>query len=281
MYKYPLNCFCITISNLSFIFFVLPIYLYSIFPQKFELISCGLIFSLNSEMEIDFLGLISKQSQKLEKGRRKNTFKDSAIRGADISLSLSTISSSVDLKGEPLSFGEINGWTVPINKMIPTCEGSLEKDHAREKLSRACVQTPINKLSSTTGFPYDLNEKPTDSRNIFEPTAQPAFLTLLHSGAAHVFHEILPDKANHLMRVSSKSSLVTSTNEKCTRGYRYTPTVAMARRATLARFLEKRMHRLTRTKTANVTRKSPDATSSQTWNVNRRCNRKNNSIIKL
>ncbi|CAA3027835.1 Hypothetical predicted protein [Olea europaea subsp. europaea] len=164
MYKYPLNCFCITISNLSFIFFVLPIYLYSIFPQKFELISCGLIFSLNSEMEIDFLGLISKQSQKLEKGRRKNTFKDSAIRGADISLSLSTISSSVDLKGEPLSFGEINGWTVPINKMIPTCEGSLEKDHAREKLSRACVQTPINKLSSTTGFPYDLNEKPTDSR---------------------------------------------------------------------------------------------------------------------
>ncbi|KAL2521881.1 uncharacterized protein Fot_25804 [Forsythia ovata] len=223
-------------------------------------------------MEIDFLGLNSKESPNLEKGRRMNTFKDPAIRGANISLSLSTCSS--------VDFEENNTWAVPMHKMSPTCSGSLEKALAREKSSLAFVPTPLNKLSSTAGFLYDLNEKPTDLRNISEPTAQPALLTFLNSGAAHVFHEILPDKANHVMFVFDKPFSATSTAEQSTNGYRYTPTVAMARRATLARFLEKRMHRLICTKTSNLTGKSPDATSSQAWNVNIRCSKKKNSIIK-
>ncbi|CAI9758153.1 unnamed protein product [Fraxinus pennsylvanica] len=202
-----------------------------------------------------------------------------AIRGADISLSLST-SSSVDFDGEPLNFGENNTFAVPINKMISACSGSLEKAHMGEKSSLLFVPAPFNKLSSTTGFLYDLNEKPADLRNNADPTAQPALLTMMHSGAAHVFHEIIPDKGNHVMCVASKSSLATSSAEQSIRGYCYTPTVAMARRATLARFLEKRVHRLTRTKTSNLIRKSPDATTSPAWNLNMKCSKKKNNIIR-
>ncbi|CAA2974305.1 Hypothetical predicted protein [Olea europaea subsp. europaea] len=217
-------------------------------------------------MEIDFLGLNSKPSHKSEKGIMKSAFKDSAIRGADISLSLST-SSSVDFEGEHLNLGENKTWAVPIDTMISTRSGNLEKAHTGEESSLAFVPAPLNKFSSTTGFLCDLNEKPAYLRTIADPTAQPALWTTMHSGAAHVFHEILPDKGNHVVCAAGKSSLATSSVEQSTWGYCYTPTVAMARRATLARFLEKRVHRLTRTKTSNLTGKSLDATTSQAWNV--------------
>ncbi|KAL3613546.1 hypothetical protein CASFOL_042580 [Castilleja foliolosa] len=91
--------------------------------------------------------------------------------------------------------------------------------------------------NTTAGFPYNLNEKLTELRKMTKIPVVPASLTMLSSaGCANAINA-----ENSMYIAANNGPHWISDHTTTTTGY--TPTVAMARRATLARFLEQRLHR--------------------------------------
>ncbi|KAL3621784.1 hypothetical protein CASFOL_034444 [Castilleja foliolosa] len=92
--------------------------------------------------------------------------------------------------------------------------------------------------NTTAGFPYNLNEKLTELRKMTKIPVVPASLTM--PGCASAIN------AENSTYIAANNGPHWISDHTTTTGY--TPTVAMARRATLARFLEQRLHRLNRGK---------------------------------
>ncbi|KAI3462172.1 hypothetical protein Pfo_018835 [Paulownia fortunei] len=248
-------------------------------------------------MEIDFLGLNSPNKYgNMEQQSSEDVFTETANGVVETSLSLST-SSSLDCKREILNFCEKKKkktWAeLPCDKMIPSCSGNStstlcslahynqENAPKTEQPSLLLVPRPVFHPSSTPGLLFDLNDKSTDFRNISELQAEPASLTMLYSGCANVLNDTLPEKAENTMYKAGKSSTGLSDHARiCTRGH--TPTVAMARRATLARFLEKRSHRMNQARTSHLLGKSVNATNPESCDttVTRSNKKRNNSLIR-
>ncbi|KAH6796923.1 TIFY domain/Divergent CCT motif family protein [Perilla frutescens var. hirtella] len=193
-------------------------------------------------MEIDFLGLNSPKYN-LEQENSKTPFIDTA-GGVEISLSLSSSSS--------LNFSEKKKWEfAACDKMISSsCSGSTvcsfapynqENCHKTEQPSLLLVAPPLFRHPAAAGFLYDLNDAATTNlRNMPQ----------LYAACPTVFSE--PEKAENSVYAAGNAS---------TCGY--TPTVAMARRATLARFLEKRLHRMNQARATHLMGKSLRPTISE------------------
>ncbi|KAL0396439.1 UNVERIFIED_CONTAM: hypothetical protein Scaly_0092300 [Sesamum calycinum] len=226
-------------------------------------------------MEIDFLGLKSPKYD-VERQSCKNSFTDSGNGGVETSLSLST-SSSLDSHRDILNFCESGN---------PA--GTLRTLNASktEQPSLILVSTPVFRPSPTTttaGFLYDLNENSTNLRNISELPVEPASLTMLYAGCpSTVFNDALSEKADGTMyMVGNTPTRLADSARICTRTG-YTPTVAMARRATLARFLEKRLHRMNQGRTSHhLMGKSLNAAYSEAFSkaITRSSKKKNKGQI--
>ncbi|GER47081.1 jasmonate Zim-domain protein [Striga asiatica] len=110
-------------------------------------------------------------------------------------------------------------------------------------------------------------------RKIHEIQAEPASITMLYDNAQ--------DKPQPVPSLSVHARI-------CNTGPGYTPTVAMARRATLARFLEKRLHRMNQARKAHLIGKSIYNASNNPYEacdhhqsvVTRKNNNNNNNIVK-
>ncbi|KAG6403297.1 hypothetical protein SASPL_135514 [Salvia splendens] len=158
-------------------------------------------------MEIDFLGLNSS-NYKLEQGNLKYPFLDPA-GGVETSLSLSTSSS--------FNFSDKKKWEFASNEdemqsSYDTICG-LDKSHVTEQPSLLLVARPaFLQASGGGGFRYDVNDAATPNLRNLSLSAE-----------------------------TNGYNTGNASNGISTGGH--TPTVAMARRATLARFLEKRLHR--------------------------------------
>ncbi|XP_011085843.1 uncharacterized protein LOC105167721 isoform X2 [Sesamum indicum] len=231
-------------------------------------------------MEIDFLGLNSPKYVDVERQSCKNSFTDSGNGGVETSLSLST-SSSLDSQRDILNFCESGN---PAGT-LRTLNASKTEQH-----SLILVSTPVFRPSPTTttaGFLYDLNDNSTSLRNISELPVEPASLTMLYAGcpSTTVFNDALSEKADGTMyMVGNTSTRLADSARICTRKTGYTPTVAMARRATLARFLEKRLHRMNQARTSHqLMGKSLNAAYSEVFNqaITRSNKKKNKSQITL
>ncbi|PIN00264.1 hypothetical protein CDL12_27233 [Handroanthus impetiginosus] len=234
-------------------------------------------------MEIDFLGLNSPKFGKFQQEGPKDAFMDSEV---ETSLSLST-SSSLDSQRQMLSFCEKKKttWEFPSDKMIPASSNASLVHYNQERApntehnSAVFVPTPVYHASPAAGFLYNLNKRSTNLSNISELPAKPASLTMVYASCAAVFNDTLPQKADNPMYMSGSASTRLPNARIPTRGH--TPTVAMARRATLARFLEKRLHRMNKARTAQLMGKSLNATNSVACNTNTtRSNMRRDSLLR-
>ncbi|KAK6127453.1 hypothetical protein DH2020_038802 [Rehmannia glutinosa] len=191
-------------------------------------------------MEIDFLGLNSTKYDKLEQERSNYAFIDTAKVEVETSLSLST-SSSLYYQREILNFSEKKKKKFPCDKIDRSCSNSSSST-VTEQHNLFLVPPPIFRRSAAAaGFLYDLNDKPNDLRSMSEIPDQPASLTMLYSVGANFVNDTLPQKSDNSMYITGNARLSDHARIRTKNGH--TPTVAMARRATLARFLEKRLHR--------------------------------------
>ncbi|KAK4430427.1 hypothetical protein Salat_1343400 [Sesamum alatum] len=191
-------------------------------------------------MEIDFLGLNSSKHD-VERQSCKNSFTDSANGGVETSLSLST-TSSLDSHRDILNFCQSGNSTSTLRSLNAS---------KTEQPSLILVSTPVFRPTPTTtaGFLYDLNDNSTNLRNMSELPAEPAAsLTMLYAGCPSTVSEKADGTTMYM--VGNTSTRLADNARICTRTG-YTPTVAMARRATLARFLEKRLHRMNQARTSH------------------------------
>ncbi|XP_042012663.1 uncharacterized protein LOC121761130 isoform X2 [Salvia splendens] len=178
-------------------------------------------------MEIDFLGLNSS-NYKLEQGNLKYPFLDPA-GGVETSLSLSTSSS--------FNFSDKKKWEFASNEdemqsSYDTICG-LDKSHVTEQPSLLLVARPaFLQASGGGGFRYDVNDAATPNLRNLSLSAE-----------------------------TNGYNTGNASNGISTGGH--TPTVAMARRATLARFLEKRLHRMNQARTSHMMGKSLGATNTE------------------
>ncbi|XP_057807257.1 uncharacterized protein LOC131021931 [Salvia miltiorrhiza] len=191
-------------------------------------------------MEIDFLGLNSPK-YKLEQANLKNPFIDTT-GGFEISLSLSSSSS--------LNFSDKKKWEFAGgDEMLSSCSGSTIcglAPYDQDNSSLLLVAPPPFRHPAGGGFLYDLNDAAT------------------------------PNLRN--MSVSAETNVYVSGNATTgisTRGH--TPTVAMARRATLARFLEKRLHRMNQARASHVMGKSVSGSNSEACETTSNRNNKKKS----
>ncbi|KAL8550166.1 hypothetical protein ACS0TY_008842 [Phlomoides rotata] len=226
-------------------------------------------------MEIDFLGL-NFNSHKFcveQEDSKNNVFADSG--GVEISLSLSTSSHK-----EILNFSEKKKtWEfLACDKMIPSCSGSKLAPYSPEISAKneqlLLVATPVFHRPSAAGFLYDLNDAASsNSRSNSELPTQSPTSTMLYPRCPTVFNQ--PEKADKTMYIAGNAS---------TRLPRtgYTPTVAMARKATLARFLEKRSHsRMNQRRTSPLMGKPPSVPISEAWETSiTTSNKKRNNNLK-
>ncbi|KAL8038298.1 hypothetical protein ABFX02_11G097500 [Erythranthe guttata] len=158
-------------------------------------------------MEIDFLGLNSPIF-KIEQEISKDAFSDtntSSGGGVETYLSLS-----------PSTFQD----NLNINEMITPSLVHYNHGNTQE-------QQP-----TSTGFLFDLNQ---NLSNICEIPGDAASLPTINPDNVFI-DNLSSEKAESAVLVAGKASLGLCNG--------YTPTVAMARRASLARFLEKRSHRI-------------------------------------
>ncbi|KAK4359984.1 hypothetical protein RND71_022213 [Anisodus tanguticus] len=111
-------------------------------------------------------------------------------------------------------------------------------------------------------FPLVAKTSTSDSRKIYDHLRQNgSTLTIFYMGEVHIFQDITPEKAELIIDIATKSTnlhmneiLEKVMNKEKTEENKSKPSnastnyakgaLAMARRATLARFLEKRKHRL-------------------------------------
>ncbi|KAL1540763.1 hypothetical protein AAHA92_25069 [Salvia divinorum] len=195
-------------------------------------------------MEIDFLGLNSSK-YKLDQGNLRNPFLDSA-GGVEISLSLSTSSS--------FNFSDKKKWefaNYEDEMLSSSCRGDticgLDDSHFTEQPSLLLVAPPAFRQPSGGGFPYYVND-----------AATPNLRNMSMSAESNGYN-------------TGNASIGISTGG-------HAPTVAMARRATLARFLEKRLHRMNQTRTSHLMGKSLGATNYEACEttITRSKNKKSN-----
>ncbi|KAL9152151.1 hypothetical protein ABFS82_11G100900 [Erythranthe guttata] len=186
-------------------------------------------------MEIDFLGLNSPTFN-TEQEISKNAFSDTVTcnsGGVETSLSLSTSTFQ-----DNLNLNKKWEFRNDCKKMITSSSGS--------STSTLFPRPVFDPRITTTGFPFDLNQNSTNSRDISEIPETASLPTI---NPDNVFIDNLSSKkAESTVLIAGKASLGLSNG--------YTPTVAMARRASLARFLEKRSHRMNEAKTIHVMGKS-------------------------
>ncbi|KAL7094368.1 hypothetical protein ACP275_11G099300 [Erythranthe tilingii] len=168
-------------------------------------------------MEIDFLGLNSP-TFKIEQEISKDAFSDKNTS------SCGGVETSLSLSTSTFR-GNLN-----INEMITSSLVHYNHGNTQE-------QQP-----TSTGFLFDLNQNlsnliPGEAASL--PTINPdnVFIDNLSS-----------EKAESAVLIAGKASLGLCNGD--------TPTVAMARRASLARFLEKRSHRMNKAKTSHNMGKS-------------------------
>ncbi|KAG8373490.1 hypothetical protein BUALT_Bualt11G0029600 [Buddleja alternifolia] len=219
-------------------------------------------------MEIDFLGLnsSSKYSKMEQKASNNHEFTDLDNQGVETFLSLSTSSSLNHSKKKAWGYG------------LPSCSSSsnstlssfayYKREHVLNKGQPPNLVLVPKAIypSSTTGFRYNPNDKSTNLRNISQIPCR-----------INVYNGTLPEKATNTIYVAGNVSREPSSDaRKCSRGY--TPTVAMARRATLARFLEKRLHRMNQAKASHFMGKSMIATNCESCDTSIvRCNKRKNN----
>ncbi|KAL3630419.1 hypothetical protein CASFOL_023403 [Castilleja foliolosa] len=175
-------------------------------------------------MEIDFLGLNS--TTKFEHMEKLNFSKD-AIFPTETGEVETSLSLSRPSYGEILS--EKNKWA----------EFYSSGGSSTGQPSLCLVPPPVFHPSTTAaGFLYNIHDdRLTELRKISEIPVKPVML--YSAGRANVLNYNIPEKGESNMYITGKNESHRLSDH--TRNG-YTPTVAMARRATLARFLEQRLH---------------------------------------
>ncbi|KAL7094367.1 hypothetical protein ACP275_11G099200 [Erythranthe tilingii] len=187
-------------------------------------------------MEIDFLGLNSPTFN-TEQEISKDAFSDTDTcsgGGVETSLSLSTSTFQ-----DNLNLNE--KWEVGND-----CKKMMITSSSDSSTSTLLPRPVFDPRITTTGFPFDLNQNSTDSRDISE-IPETASLAIINPDNVFI-DNLSSEKAKNTVLIAGKASLGFSNG--------YTPTVAMARRASLARFLEKRSHRMNEAKTTHIMGKS-------------------------
>ncbi|XP_075493867.1 uncharacterized protein LOC142531570 isoform X1 [Primulina tabacum] len=189
-------------------------------------------------MEIDFMGLYSK---KPAPSYDPDAFVDSGIGSGErnVSLSLCT-SSAMDGKTVFQDFLRKKIPKSPAENMTSIRNSAGKYDWENAQLGeRSCPSLTGKPINSHSGFRYNRNDISSISRNTLERT-----LSLLASSTVFcptAAPNLFPaQKADRKMYATGDASFDDTGKSK----HGYAPTVAMARKATLARFLEKRSHRL-------------------------------------
>lgn len=183
------------------------------------------------------MGLYSKNPPE-QNGYDPDAFVDSGIGSGESCVSLSLCTSSpMDEKTVFQDFLWKKLRKSPAENMISIRDSAGKYDW--ENAQRSCPSFTGKPIISHSGFPYNRNDRATISRNTFERTLSfPASSTVFCPTTAPSMFPA--QKADRKMYATGDASF--DDTRKSKKGY--TPTVAMARKATLARFLEKRSHRL-------------------------------------
>ncbi|XP_051117907.1 uncharacterized protein LOC127242411 [Andrographis paniculata] len=174
-------------------------------------------------MEIDFLGLSSPKFTM--ENPLIHPFSDSGREGIETSLSLCTSTSSLDSQ----------------TKIINLIEKDMSLSYYNNTPKKNEHSSPTVHPQFRPIFLFDLNDTPSGIRNIVSAENRPtevASLNAMYSASCpNIFGDTMQEKND-----KAKFGMPIDPRRRINSGY--TPTIAMARKATLARFLEKRLHRL-------------------------------------
>ncbi|XP_075501557.1 uncharacterized protein LOC142539762 isoform X1 [Primulina tabacum] len=194
-------------------------------------------------MEIDFMGLYSQNPAPgpVQNSYELDEFVDSGIGNGEGNVSLSLCTSSpMEEKAVFRDFPRKKIGKSPAENMTmlrnSACNYDRENAQPRE---RSCQSFVGKQVIGHSGFLYNREDGLSISRNKFErPLSFPASSTIFCPTDAPIFF--------HAQKADRKIYAIGDASSDDTRKSKggYTPTVAMARKATLARFLEKRSHRL-------------------------------------
>ncbi|XP_073309595.1 uncharacterized protein [Primulina huaijiensis] len=190
-------------------------------------------------MEIDFMGLFSKNHP--DPSYDPDAFVDSGIGSGERNVSLSLCTGSpMDGKTVFQDFLLKKIRKSPAENMTSIRNSAGKYDWENAQLGeRSCPSFTGKSIISHSGFRFNRNDRSSISRNTFERILSlPASSSVICPTAVP---NLFPaQKVDRKMYATGGASFHDTRKSE----HGYTPTVAMARKATLARFLEKRSHRL-------------------------------------
>ncbi|KAM7515863.1 hypothetical protein LguiA_005446 [Lonicera macranthoides] len=180
-------------------------------------------------MERDFLGLNWAEKSKII---CKSTVEVCEVRK---SLYPSKLVSSSPPQFMPVQLASMLPPAFPFAKMNEPKAASTMKQQSSSGGIESVLPKPFS-VAPNNGY----------RNNVVKLVGTNAPLTIFYSGAVHVYHHISPQKAEAIMRMAGNGSSETKQIPKPAQnssGTLRTGAIVMARKATLARFLEKRKSR--------------------------------------